>query len=431
MSFRLAATFFLAASLAHAIITPVHDDHVESKRLPGKWYHEEDHPAYSLFRRGGNNDGVSYAPIGTAAWSQGFPPDNASTTNMPEAWTSALNAAVAAGKIPDIPPSTSIAGQDPTYPEGYDPVGPQVCSSTYKCAAKDDVWNAPDGFIGISFDDGPLPPSSVLYDFLAKNNERATHFFIGTNILQYPALFDIAHSRNQDDIALHTWTHPYMTTKTNTELLAEFGWTMWLIHNSTGGRLPRYWRPPYGDSDMRVRAIAKEIFGLTTVIWNQDTDDWSLSEPMPRTTPEKIATQMQTWLTGVKSPGLVILEHELSDLSVKSFIDAYPLMVANGWTRMSLAQIEGLGAYQNAFNSTSPVTPAQVGQINVKPPPASTAQHSTVKPSGSGSGSASSAGPSGSPHANQKSGASHYGTASMVLSGLVAVMAAAAGSIIS
>ena len=45
---------------------------------------------------------------------------------------------------------------------------------------------------------------------------------------------------------------------------------MQLIHNSTGGRVPRYWRPPYGDSDMRVRAIALEVFGLETVIWNAE-----------------------------------------------------------------------------------------------------------------------------------------------------------------
>lgn len=29
-----------------------------------------------------------------------------------------------------------------------------------------------------------------------------------------------------------------MTTLTNLELVAEFGWTMEVIHNSTGGRLP-------------------------------------------------------------------------------------------------------------------------------------------------------------------------------------------------
>ena len=73
-----------------------------------------------------------------------------------------------------------------------------------------------------------------------------------------------------DDIAIHTWTHPYMTTLSNLEIVAELGWTMAIIHDSTGGRIPAYWRPPFGDSDNRVNAIAKEVFGLTTVMWNRE-----------------------------------------------------------------------------------------------------------------------------------------------------------------
>lgn len=45
---------------------------------------------------------------------------------------------------------------------------------------------------------------------------------------------------------------------------------MQLIHNSTGGRVPKYWRPPYGDTDQRTSAIAKYVFGLETVVWNQE-----------------------------------------------------------------------------------------------------------------------------------------------------------------
>lgn len=99
---------------------------------------------------------------------------------------------------------------------------------------------------------------------------HATHFFIGVNILNNPTEFTTAYETLKDDIAVHTWTHPYMTTLDNMALLGEFGWTMEIIHNSTGGRLPKYWRPPYGDSDNRVSAIAKEVFGLQTIIWNQE-----------------------------------------------------------------------------------------------------------------------------------------------------------------
>lgn len=62
-------------------------------------------------------------------------------------------------------------------------------------------------------------------DFLKKNDETVTHFMIGMNILYYPDLFQTAFD-NGDDIAVHTWSHPYMTTRSNLELLGEFGWTM-------------------------------------------------------------------------------------------------------------------------------------------------------------------------------------------------------------
>lgn len=97
-----------------------------------------------------------------------------------------------------------------------------------------------------------------------------THFVIGLNIIRYSKQFSTAFNVNQDDIAVHTWTHPHMTTLSNEDVVAQLAWTMELIHNSTGGRVPRFWRPPYGDTDARVSAIAKEVLGLTTIIWNKE-----------------------------------------------------------------------------------------------------------------------------------------------------------------
>jgi chitin deacetylase len=93
------------------------------------------------------------------AWAQGFPnsynvPD---PTQMPQAWIDAYNAAVAAGTIPNIPPSTNTPNGNPTYPAGLSATGPQVCSSTYQCRMPDDIWDAPAGVLGIGFDDGPYP----------------------------------------------------------------------------------------------------------------------------------------------------------------------------------------------------------------------------------------------------------------------------------
>jgi len=38
---------------------------------------------------------------------------------------------------------------------------------------------------------------------------------------------------------------------------------------------------------------------------------------------------------GPKSPGLIVLEHELSNQSAQAFMTAYPDIIANGWTMMS------------------------------------------------------------------------------------------------
>jgi chitin deacetylase len=53
----------------------------------------------------------------------------------------------------------------------------------------------------------------------------------------------------------------------------------------------------------------------------------------------------------------MVLEHELSDASVKAFMTAYPLIAQNGWTMKSVAELDGQGAYQNAKDDTSPAMP--------------------------------------------------------------------------
>jgi hypothetical protein len=41
---------------------------------------------------------------------------------------------------------------------------------------------------------------------------------------------------------------------------------------------------------------------MEMVVWNQDTEDWSLTETPPPTTTDVIAGQMKTWLNGQRYP---------------------------------------------------------------------------------------------------------------------------------
>ena len=77
----------------------------------------------------------------------------------------------------------------------------------------------------------------MLYDFLSETQTRSTHFMIGANIKNNPALFTRAFEELHQDIAVHTWSHRYMTTLSNLDVLGELGWTMEIIKNSTASVL--------------------------------------------------------------------------------------------------------------------------------------------------------------------------------------------------
>jgi len=128
---------------------------------------------------------------------------------------------------------------------------------------------------------------------------------------------------------------------------------MQIIADLNGGRIPKYWRPPFGDVDNRVRAIAKGVFGLETVPWNNDSGDWAISTGTY--TKAQVDGMMSEWITGSKSPGLNILEHELNDHTVGVFMDAYPKMLSNGWNVTNVADAWGMGWYQNAQSNTGAV----------------------------------------------------------------------------
>lgn len=307
-------------------------------------------------------------------------------TKMPQEWITALANAVAAGLIPNI-----TLSKEGVYPKGIDPMSTDVCSSTDQCRGDGDIWDAPDGMLGVSFDDGPTEHSPKLYDFLKAQNVKATHFFIGEQIQGFSSYAQTAFA-NGDDLAVHTWTHRYMTSLTNAEAVAEFGYTMQIISDITGGRIPKFWRPPYGDSDNRIRAIAKHIFGLVQVDWNQDTNDWQLGETAS-VTPASIAADLKKWITGPKSPGLIILEHELSDGSVQAFIDAYPLMQSNGWDIRNIPNLFNQPWYSNSLNDNSTVSQLDIvsaGSVSINLSTTSAAAAAAAQTSGSTSNAAAS-----------------------------------------
>ena len=124
------------------------------------------------------------------------------------------------------------------------------------------------------------------------------------------------------------------------------------------------------------------------------TEDWSIGES-GGATPASVQANLKKWLTGPKSPGLITLEHELTKDTVNAFMTAFPMIQSNGWKLVSVAELDGGSAYQNANGDEGTVTPINGILVNgaQPPPPSSTpgassspgsptsSMHSTIAPS--------------------------------------------------
>lgn len=98
---------------------------------------------------------------------------------------------------------------------------------------------------GLTYDDGPAFYTTELLAYLAQNQLKSTFFVVGSRVAQFPGLLQIEYMSGHQ-IAVHTWSHPYLTTQSNEQIIAELGWTMQVIKDVLGVT-PNFMRPPYGD----------------------------------------------------------------------------------------------------------------------------------------------------------------------------------------
>ncbi|MGW1094600.1 polysaccharide deacetylase family protein [Streptomyces sp. NPDC002455] len=128
------------------------------------------------------------------------------------------------------------------------------------------------GYVGLTFDDGPSGSTPALLNALKQNGLRATMFNQG----QYAAA-DPAKVRAQVDAGMwvgnHSYTHPHLTQQSQAQVDSELSRTQQAIA-AGGGGTPKLFRPPYGETNATVQAAAAR-YGLTQIIWDVDSQDWN------------------------------------------------------------------------------------------------------------------------------------------------------------
>ncbi|KAL0950744.1 hypothetical protein HGRIS_007517 [Hohenbuehelia grisea] len=328
-----------------------------------------------------------------------YPPlDRPPPTDSPEvqAWIQQVNSSGVT--IPDIP--LTVAGGCPANPDAVANAGEGgrcwwTCGG---CTRNTDIQTCPDKMTwGLTYDDGPANYTSNLLDYLDEQHLKSTFFVVGSRVISNPATLQLQYM-SEHQIAVHTWSHPALTTLSNAEIIAELGWSKKVIKDVLGVT-PNMMRPPFGDIDDRVRAISIAM-GLTPVLWTRisptatfDTDDFNINGGLT-----SVQQVLHNWgniigNASTISSGFIVLEHDLFQQAVE---------VATGYI------LPDALAHQPAFRIEPVISclnkPLRDAYIetndNSTNPPVGPSASAAVTLSSGAPGSASSSGSSGSNGSN-------------------------------
>eukprot|EP00918_Siedleckia_nematoides_P047183 GHVU01103357.1.p1 GENE.GHVU01103357.1~~GHVU01103357.1.p1 ORF type:complete len:444 (+),score=9.57 GHVU01103357.1:66-1397(+) len=219
--------------------------------------------------------------------------------------------------IPQIKTKGTPTGDFSLTTPTYSPSDPDCWWSYSKCTTPKlsglakDISTCPEPSTwGLSIDDGPNCSHNAYYDYLRQANQKATLFYIGSNVIDWPleAQRGLADGH---EICAHTWSHRYMTSLTNEQVFAELYFSQSIIKEVLGVTV-KCWRPPFGDVDDRVRYVASAL-GMTTVIWDNDMDDFEVAT-VGQAAVNRNYQGILTAATGgaFNTRGTIVLTHELN-----------------------------------------------------------------------------------------------------------------------
>ncbi|KAF7344373.1 Carbohydrate esterase family 4 protein [Mycena sanguinolenta] len=267
----------------------------------------------------------NYQPVTDAMNAGQFPP-----ASTPVAGILANDAAGKAkfdsfsANIPNIQPKGVNGVIDTTIMSSYAPTDSDcwwtfsLCTTPKLSGLKPDWDIVPEPrSLGYGFDDGPNCSHNAFYDYMQQMKQKATVFYIGTNIV-YEPLQAMRAAQDGHEICVHTWSHHPMTAFTNEQVFGELWYTMQMIKLVTG--------PPQGDVDDRVRYIAQQL-GLQNILWKYDSNDWRVAAG--EATPDQVQANYDYLIANVSagtfnSAGTIMLTHELDNYTMQTAIDNYP-----------------------------------------------------------------------------------------------------------
>lgn len=203
--------------------------------------------------------------------------------------------------------------------------------------ATEPIWRGPADapVVALTFDDGPKPVfTDQLLAVLAREGVPATFFVIGRHVTAYPDLTRRLMEAGMQ-IEDHSYTHSNLTILPEREVERELVRTMATVEAACG-KIPRYFRPPGGNTNVEVRRIAAQ-WGLTPCMWTVDGDKFE----------SQGGEALANYMVNHAAPGAILLLHN----GRSTTIDALPRIIGGirrrGLTFVTLDELLRRSAARN------------------------------------------------------------------------------------
>ena len=155
----------------------------------------------------------------------------------------------------------------------------------------------PEGYVALTFDDGPSEYTKQIVDILLEQQVAATFFFVGRYAVQHQDAVKYA-ADSQMSVQSHSWSHADFSRLTPQQQKQEIEKTSSLLESLTKQPVTLF-RPPYGAQTKTIRSeLAKRQMKM--VMWNRDPRDWEVNN----------ANSIYKYFTRTDPSGSVYILHE-------------------------------------------------------------------------------------------------------------------------
>jgi peptidoglycan/xylan/chitin deacetylase (PgdA/CDA1 family) len=182
--------------------------------------------------------------------------------------------------------------------------------------------------IALTFDDGPVPNTGKLLRILKAHQARVTFFLIGQNAAAYPdmARREVAEGHQVGD---HSWDHSDLSALSNAAIKSQIARTQAAVKKASGVA-PVVLRPPYGKTNARVAAVARE-YNLAQFLWAVDPFDWMVRD----------SAMVERRVVNGARRDRVILMHDIQPTTVNAVPRILDRLAKKGFTFVTISELFG------------------------------------------------------------------------------------------